>query len=128
MFLAKKEFGDGIRGLALSTAQYSLMKVEDKDPHPKNWRPQVMIMIEGKYSKEMIDLRSLNLLNLGGQLKAGRGLAFTVAFVNSSGSPEEDRRKADQIKEHIQNDMEQVRLRGFAKSLIYHEDQIKGKK
>lgn len=32
---AKKEFGDGIRGLALSTAQYSLMKVEDKDPHPK---------------------------------------------------------------------------------------------
>ena len=31
---AKKEWGDGIRGLALTTAQYSLMKVEDKDPHP----------------------------------------------------------------------------------------------
>jgi len=27
-----------MRGLALTTAQYSLMKVEDKDPHPKNWR------------------------------------------------------------------------------------------
>uniref|UniRef100_A0A1I7WMU2 AA_permease domain-containing protein n=1 Tax=Heterorhabditis bacteriophora TaxID=37862 RepID=A0A1I7WMU2_HETBA len=35
---AKKEWGDGIRGLALTTAQYSLMKIEDKDPHPKNWR------------------------------------------------------------------------------------------
>lgn len=35
---AKKEWGDGMRGLALSTAQYSLLKVEDKDPHPKNWR------------------------------------------------------------------------------------------
>jgi len=35
---AKQEWGDGLRGLALTTAQYSLMKVEDKDPHPKNWR------------------------------------------------------------------------------------------
>lgn len=35
---AKKEWGDGIRGLALTTAQYSLHKIEDKDPHPKNWR------------------------------------------------------------------------------------------
>lgn len=85
-----------------------------------------MILVDGKYSKEMIDLRSLNLLNLGGQLKAGRGLAFTVAFVNSCGTLEEDRRKADQIKQHIQHDMEQVRLRGFAKTLIYSEDQIKG--
>lgn len=37
-FSAKKEWGDGIRGLALTTAQYSLMKIEDKDTHPKNWR------------------------------------------------------------------------------------------
>src|SRR4051794_28802641 len=52
---AKKEWGDGIRGLALTTAQYSLMKVEDKDPHPKNWRPQLLILVDGKYSKEIID-------------------------------------------------------------------------
>uniref|UniRef100_A0AC34QY31 Solute carrier family 12 member 3 n=1 Tax=Panagrolaimus sp. JU765 TaxID=591449 RepID=A0AC34QY31_9BILA len=75
---AKKEWGDGIRGLALTTAQYSLQKVEDKDPHPKNWRPQLMILLDGKFSKEHIDLRSVNLLNLAGQLKAGRGLAITV--------------------------------------------------
>lgn len=37
-FRAKKEWGDGIRGLALTTAQYSLMRIEEKDPHPKNWR------------------------------------------------------------------------------------------
>ncbi|KAI6179047.1 putative Na-K-Cl cotransporter [Aphelenchoides besseyi] len=123
---AKKEWGDGIRGLALSTAQYSLMKVEDKDPHPKNWRPQLMVMVDGKYSKEMIDLRSLNLLNLAGQLKAGRGLAFTVAFVNSNGVHEEDRRKAEAIKEHVQHDMELARLRGFGKTLVYSEDQIHG--
>lgn len=85
-------------------------------------------MVEGKYSKETIDLRSLNLLNLAGQLKAGRGLAFTVAFVSSNGaSHDEDRRRAEKIKEHVKTDMEQVRLRGFAKSLIYSDDQIQGK-
>ena len=80
---AKKEWGDGIRGLALTTAQYSLQKVEDKDPHPKNWRPQLLILVDGQFSKEHIDLRSVNLLNLAGQMKAGRGLAITVGFVRA---------------------------------------------
>jgi hypothetical protein len=39
----------------------------------------LLILVDGKYSKEMIDLRSLNLLNLAGQLKAGKGLAITGA-------------------------------------------------
>lgn len=38
VFRAKKEWGDGMRGLALSTAQYSLLRVEDVEEHPKNWR------------------------------------------------------------------------------------------
>uniref|UniRef100_A0A915DII6 SLC12A transporter C-terminal domain-containing protein n=1 Tax=Ditylenchus dipsaci TaxID=166011 RepID=A0A915DII6_9BILA len=123
---AKKEWGDGIRGLALTTAQYSLMKVEDKDPHPKNWRPQLLILVDGKYSKEMIDLRSLNLLNLAGQLKAGRGLAITVAFVKSASTRVSEKKKAEEIKERVQQDMTQARLRGFGKALLYTEVQIEG--
>lgn len=68
-FRAKKEWGDGMRGLALTTAQYSLLKVEDKDPHPKNWRPQVLILLTSQWSKEMIDRRAVSMLNLGAQLK-----------------------------------------------------------
>lgn len=33
-----------MRGLALSTAQYSLLRVEDTDPHPKNWRLVIRIL------------------------------------------------------------------------------------
>ncbi|VDL78465.1 unnamed protein product [Nippostrongylus brasiliensis] len=76
---AKKEWGDGMRGLALTTAQYSLLKastpensgipVEDKDPHPKNWRPQLLICLSTQWSKEMIDLRAMSMLNLAAQLK-----------------------------------------------------------
>uniref|UniRef100_A0A914E5Q1 Uncharacterized protein n=1 Tax=Acrobeloides nanus TaxID=290746 RepID=A0A914E5Q1_9BILA len=122
---AKKEWGDGFRGLALTTAQYSLLKVEDKDLHPKNWRPQLLILIDGKYSKEIIDLRSVNLLNLAGQLKAGRGLAIVVAFIKSS-TPNEDRKRSDEIKERIQQDMTNSRLRGFGKALFYLDFQIEG--
>uniref|UniRef100_A0A0K0D1M4 AA_permease domain-containing protein n=1 Tax=Angiostrongylus cantonensis TaxID=6313 RepID=A0A0K0D1M4_ANGCA len=66
---AKKEWGDGMRGLALTTAQYSLLKVEDKDPHPKNWRPQLLICLLTHWSKELIDLRAMSMLNLAAQLK-----------------------------------------------------------
>ena len=78
---AKKEWGDGIRGLALTTAQYSLMKIEDKEPHPKNWRPQLLLLLSMQWSKEIIDVRYLNLLNLASQLKAGKGLTVVTAFL-----------------------------------------------
>uniref|UniRef100_A0A7E4W960 Amino acid permease n=2 Tax=Panagrellus redivivus TaxID=6233 RepID=A0A7E4W960_PANRE len=122
---AKKEWGDGIRGLALTTAQYSLLKVEDKDPHPKNWRPQLMILVDGKYSKETIDLRSVNLLNLAGQMKAGRGLAIAVGFVRSD-NLHGLKKRGEEIKQRIAADMVAARLRGFGKCLFYEETQIRG--
>lgn len=35
---AKIEWGDGFRGLALSAARYSLLRLEEGPPHTKNWR------------------------------------------------------------------------------------------
>ena len=35
---AEKEWGDGLRGLSLSAAIYSLLKLEDGSMHIKNWR------------------------------------------------------------------------------------------
>uniref|UniRef100_A0A914HTG4 Uncharacterized protein n=1 Tax=Globodera rostochiensis TaxID=31243 RepID=A0A914HTG4_GLORO len=101
---AKKEWGDGIRGLALSTAQYSLMKIPEKDPHPKNWRPQLLILQSMPWSKELVDLRYLNLLSFASQLKAGKGLTM----------------------KRMETDMGELGLRGFAKTLLYDEDQITG--
>lgn len=75
---AKKEWGDGIRGLALAGARYSLLNIEDRDMHTKNWRPQFLILNkldendEPKYPK---------LMTLAGQLKAGRGLIMSAAVI-----------------------------------------------
>jgi len=37
-YRAKIEWGDGFRGLALSAARYSLLRLEEGPPHTKNWR------------------------------------------------------------------------------------------
>ncbi|TKR58850.1 hypothetical protein L596_030240 [Steinernema carpocapsae] len=123
---AKKEWGDGIRGLALSTAQYSLMKIDDKDPHPKNWRPQVLLMHSMLWSKESVDVRYLNLMNLASQLKAGRGLSIIVSFLRGDPSSIDDRKNAEEVKKRMEFDMGQLRLRGFAKAVIHDENQLSG--
>ena len=38
MHRAKKEWGDGIRGMALSAARYGLLRLEEGIVHTKNWR------------------------------------------------------------------------------------------
>uniref|UniRef100_A0AC34F2J7 Solute carrier family 12 member 6 n=1 Tax=Panagrolaimus sp. ES5 TaxID=591445 RepID=A0AC34F2J7_9BILA len=123
---AKKEWGDGIRGLALSTAQYSLMKIEGEDIHPKNWRPQILILHSMPWTKDLIDMRYLNLINLASQLKAGRGLTIVVSFLRGDPNNPDDQIGAKEIKNRMEFDMKQLRLRGFAKTLIYNEDQITG--
>uniref|UniRef100_A0A183URV3 K+/Cl-Cotransporter n=1 Tax=Toxocara canis TaxID=6265 RepID=A0A183URV3_TOXCA len=123
---AKKEWGDGIRGLALSTAQYSLMKIEDKDPHPKNFRPQLLLLFSMPWSRDLVDLRYLKLLHFASQLKAGRGLTIAVAFIRGNPLSIEDRTKAEEVKRRMEFDMGQAKLRGFAKTLVYGEGQITG--
>ncbi|KAL3091353.1 hypothetical protein niasHS_007146 [Heterodera schachtii] len=120
----KKEWGDGIRGLALSTAQYSLMQISEKSAHPKNWRPQLLILQSMPWSKELVvDLRYLNLLNFASQLKAGKGLTMVVSFLRGNPSNENDMIYAQRVKKRIENDMNELGLRGFAKTLLYDEDQ-----
>ncbi|CAI4224503.1 unnamed protein product [Auanema sp. JU1783] len=123
---AKKEWGDGIRGLALTTAQYSLMKIEDKEPHPKNWRPQLLLILSMPWAKELVDVRYLNLLNLASQLKAGKGLSVVTSFIRGNPTSADDRKRAEQIKSRMDFDMNQCRLRGFAKTLVHDETQIHG--
>ncbi|CEF71650.1 Amino acid permease/ SLC12A domain-containing protein [Strongyloides ratti] len=123
---AKKEWGDGIRGLALSTAQYSLMKIEDKAPHPKNWRPQLLVLHSMPWSKELVDIRYLNLLHLASQLKAGKGLTIVTSFVRGDPISIEDREHANKVRTRMEFDMNSLHLRGFAKTLLYGENQIAG--
>lgn len=69
-FRAEKEWGDGIRGLALSAARFSLLRLEDGPPHTKNWRPQILILAK---LDEKLNVKHKRLFTLASQLKAGKG-------------------------------------------------------
>ena len=45
---AEKEWGDGVSGLSLQAARYSLLQLEEKPLHTRNWRPQMLILVKLK--------------------------------------------------------------------------------
>lgn len=49
------------------------------------------------WSKEMLDVRYLNLINLASQLKAGKGLTMVVSFVRGDSSSLADCERAQEV-------------------------------
>ena len=74
-FRAEKEWGDGLRGLALSAARFSLLRLEEGPPHTKNWRPQIMILAK---LDSKLNVKYKRMFSLASQLKAGKGNFFRV--------------------------------------------------
>lgn len=67
---AEKEWGDGLRGVALSAARFSLLRLEEGPPHTKNWRPQILILAK---LDDKLKVKYRKLFQLASQLKAGKG-------------------------------------------------------
>ncbi|PAV74313.1 hypothetical protein WR25_23562 [Diploscapter pachys] len=123
---AKKEWGDGFRGIALSTAQFSLMKISEDDPHPKNFRPQLLLLLSTEWRKDLIDVSYINLLHLASQLKASKGLTLVTSFLNGDPTDDSARAAAAKVKSRITEDMDRAKLKGFAKTLIHSNNQVHG--
>ncbi|KAH8019303.1 hypothetical protein HPB51_018815 [Rhipicephalus microplus] len=75
---AEKEWGDGLRGLALSAARYSLLRLEEGPPHTKNWRPQVLVLC--KLNQDYMP-KYRKLITFASQLKAGKGLTLVCSVL-----------------------------------------------
>ena len=67
---AEKEWGDGLRGLALSAARFSLLRLEEGPPHTKNWRPQILVLAK---LDSKLNVKHKRIFSLASQLKAGKG-------------------------------------------------------
>ncbi|XP_053401890.1 solute carrier family 12 member 6-like isoform X2 [Mercenaria mercenaria] len=110
---AEKEWGDGIRGLAMSAARYSLLRVQQGPPHTKNWRPQLLVLfklddeLQPKYSK-MVEFAS--------QLKAGKGLTLVTSVLEGKWM---DRfADAQAAKQNLQKVIDQTGVKGFADVVV----------
>lgn len=110
---AEKEWGDGIRGLALSAARYSLLKLEEGPPHTKNWRPQILILV--KLTDSLVP-KYRKLFSFASQLKAGRGLTIAVSCL--PGEFSKNSSSAIAAKHNLRTVADEEKVKGFVDVLI----------
>ncbi|XP_050314545.1 solute carrier family 12 member 6 isoform X3 [Anthonomus grandis grandis] len=110
---AEKEWGDGIRGLALSAARYSLLRLEEGPPHTKNWRPQILLLVKLTPDLELEHRKYISLIS---QLKAGRGLTICASVIR--GELPDKVSEALKAKQTLKGVMDKDRVKGFAEILV----------
>ncbi|XP_043672366.1 solute carrier family 12 member 4 isoform X2 [Vespula pensylvanica] len=110
---AEKEWGDGIRGLALSAARYSLLRLEEGPPHTKNWRPQILIL--AKLTDDLVP-KYRKLFAFASQLKAGKGLTICVSCI--AGDYIQNSGEALAAKQSLRNTANEEKVKGFVDVLV----------
>ncbi|GMT23547.1 hypothetical protein PFISCL1PPCAC_14844, partial [Pristionchus fissidentatus] len=108
---AEKEWGDGIRGLGLAAARFALLNLEEKDEHSRNWRPQLLVIMDGMEGES-----AEGVLSVTSQLKAGKGLTMVAQCVKGDFTVDSD--DAEQLKEAMRAKMKEHRIRGFSDVLM----------
>lgn len=110
---AEKEWGDGIRGLALSAARYSLLRLEEGPPHTKNWRPQILILV--KLTSDYVP-KYRKLFAFASQLKAGKGLTVCASVIG--GDYTRSYSDATSAKQSLRKTMDEEKVKGFVDILV----------
>ncbi|XP_019760513.2 solute carrier family 12 member 6 isoform X2 [Dendroctonus ponderosae] len=110
---AEKEWGDGIRGLALSAARFSLLRLEEGPPHTKNWRPQILLLL--KFTPDL-ELEHRKYVSFVSQLKAGKGLVICASVL--AGDYNAIGEQAIAAKQVLQGVMVKEKVKGFATILV----------
>ncbi|KRK00508.1 solute carrier family 12 member 6 isoform X1 [Drosophila teissieri] len=110
---AEKEWGDGIRGMALTAARYSLLRLEEGPPHTKNWRPQILVL--SKLNDNLLP-KYRKIFSFATQLKAGKGLTICVSVIK--GDHTKITNKAVDAKATLRKYMTDEKVKGFCDVLV----------
>ncbi|XP_041455426.1 solute carrier family 12 member 4-like isoform X3 [Lytechinus variegatus] len=121
---AEKEWGDGLRGLSLTAARYSLLKLEEGPPHTKNWRPQILVLC--KLNNDLVP-KHRRLLTFASQLKAGKGLTlvgsvlegdFRTKYGESQAAQQMGYGEAQAAREELKKMMDEEKMKGFCTVVV----------
>uniref|UniRef100_A0A4W3K0E6 Solute carrier family 12 member 7 n=1 Tax=Callorhinchus milii TaxID=7868 RepID=A0A4W3K0E6_CALMI len=110
---AEKEWGDGIRGLSLNAARYALLRLEDGPPHTKNWRPQLLILLNVDADQ---NVKHPRLLSFTTQLKAGKGLTIIGSVLE--GTFLEKHAEVQRADQNIKSLMSTEKTKGFCQVVV----------
>ncbi|OAF71195.1 K-Cl cotransporter 4, partial [Intoshia linei] len=111
---AEKEWGDGLKGLTISAAHFSLRQLEDAPIHVKNWRPQVLLLVKADSDPDTEE--NTKIFAFARQLKAGKGLMMvaTVLRENLQDSGKLRETKKQEIKKIVKRE----KLKAFVDVVI----------
>nr|XP_009861591.1 potassium-chloride cotransporter isoform X1 [Ciona intestinalis] len=110
---AEKEWGDGLRGLQLTTARYALLRLESRPPHTKNWRPQLLVLLK---VDENLKPKNPHMLAFAQQLKAGKGLTIVSSVIK--GNYLDSYPEAQAAEQELKKAMEEHKVKGFQQVLV----------
>ncbi|XP_041670498.1 solute carrier family 12 member 7 isoform X2 [Cheilinus undulatus] len=110
---AEKEWGDGIRGLSLNAARYALIRLEEAPPHTKNWRPQLLVLLNLDSDQVVKHPRMLSFTT---QLKAGKGLTIVGNVLEGTYLTKEA--EAKRAEQNIKSSMSAERTKGFCHVVV----------
>lgn len=102
--------------MALTAARYSLLRLEEGQPHTKNWRPQILVLSKlndncmPKYRK---------IFAFATQLKAGKGLTICVSVIPGDHSKISNR--AIEAKQALRKYMDDEKVKGFCDVMVAKE-------
>eukprot|EP00045_Choanoeca_perplexa_P015249 m.187508 g.187508 ORF g.187508 m.187508 type:complete len:1029 (-) comp16929_c0_seq1:129-3215(-) len=116
---AAKEWGDGIRGMSMQAARYSLLRLEETaaQPHTKNWRPQLLTLC--KLDGDTLDVDEPALITLAGQFKNGKGLNIVSSILQG----DYKLRAADKFTGELalKKVLKDNDVQGFAEVIVSHD-------
>eukprot|EP00049_Salpingoeca_infusionum_P011376 m.197903 g.197903 ORF g.197903 m.197903 type:complete len:1056 (+) comp14912_c0_seq1:122-3289(+) len=112
---AAKEWGDGLRGLSMQAARYSLLRLEESNmTHTKNWRPQILTFV--KLNPQTLDVAEPHLLGLAASLKNGKGLNMVASVIEGQFIDRAADRLTGQFA--IKSAMKANDIQGFAEVIV----------
>uniref|UniRef100_A0A915MZQ2 Amino acid permease/ SLC12A domain-containing protein n=1 Tax=Meloidogyne javanica TaxID=6303 RepID=A0A915MZQ2_MELJA len=118
---AEKEWGDGLKGLALSAARFALLNVDSRGiMHTRNWRPQILVLYPSKKMEQLysnLENTRKGLLAFVAQLKAGKGLTLIAECIEGQFA-QISKNDISTIKEELQDAVKESRIRGFCDVLV----------
>eukprot|EP01059_Diplonema_ambulator_P036315 TRINITY_DN9010_c0_g1_i2.p1 TRINITY_DN9010_c0_g1~~TRINITY_DN9010_c0_g1_i2.p1 ORF type:complete len:967 (+),score=314.34 TRINITY_DN9010_c0_g1_i2:51-2951(+) len=114
-----KDWGDSIAGIRFQVARDQLIALTDRSTfyHPKNWRPQLLVLCT--LDENGNPLRP-ELLTLAAMLKKGRGLLMTMGLVK--GDVRYEFTQSEIFTEVMRMHMKENGLEGFPRVLLYKEN------
>ena len=110
---AEKEWGDGVKGLSLQLARYALLQLEERPLHPKNWRPQLLVLC--KLHQESLIPQHPKILSFASQLKAGQGLTMVSSVLKGEYADNLEQLKS--AKEILKKFVDDCKIQGFCEVL-----------